>query len=289
MNMKRLFFSVLLASAVMPAANAYESNERRLTVEDVADLTQGMTKESVHGRIGKPVMRTAGVKDTWIYKAIANTSHGVDVCNVSVGFDRNGLLERASWDEKSCDNSTLSQLTPKNSAYAPAPTYTPGIDNMNYPAYDGMLAPKAPRTLAVLDYDYPKIQPPAPQPKPPVADFTLSSDVLFAFDSYKLKPEAHAELSRRWMEAEAITPSFKITILGHTDRIGKASYNKDLSDRRAMAVGLFYVNKFGANPDDIFVEGFGSTQPVKECGNLPRKQLIDCLQPNRRVQVIFQE
>lgn len=286
MNMKRLFFSVLLASTVMPAANAYESNERRLTFEDVADLSQGMTRESVHSRIGKPVMRTAGIKDTWIYKAVTNTNHGVDVCNVSVAFDKNGLLERAFWDEKSCDNSALSQMTPKN----PAPTYTPGIDNMTYPAYDGMLAPKAPRTLAILDYDYPQIQPPQPPPpRPPVADFTLSSDVLFAFDSYKLKPSASDELSRRWMDAKAITPNFKITIFGHTDRIGKAKYNKDLSDRRAMAVGLFYVNKFNANPDDIFVEGFGSTQPVAQCGDMPRKRLIDCLQPNRRVQVIFQE
>ncbi|MBO6224614.1 MAG: outer membrane protein assembly factor BamE, partial [Psychrobacter sp.] len=137
MNMKSLFFSILLASTIMPAANAYESNERRLTYEDIADLSQGMTRESVHSRIGKPVMRTSGAKDTWIYKALTNTDHGVDVCNVSVGFDRNGLLERAFWDEKSCDNSALSQMAPKN----PAPTYVPGINDINYPAYDGMLAP----------------------------------------------------------------------------------------------------------------------------------------------------
>lgn len=286
MNMKSLFFSVLLASTVMPAANAYESNERRLTFEDVADLSQGMTRESVHSRIGKPMMRTAGAKDTWIYKAVTNTDHGVDVCNVSVVFNKNGLLERAFWDEKSCDNSAVSQMTPKN----PVPTYTQGVDNINYPAYDGMSAPKAPRTLAILDYDYPQIQPPEPPPpKPPIADFTLSSDVLFAFDSFNLKPAAHNELTRRFMQAKEVAPNFKITILGHTDRIGKAKYNKDLSDKRAMAVGLFFVNKFAANPDDIFVEGLGSTEPVVQCDSMPRKRLIDCLQPNRRVQVIFQE
>ena len=65
--------------------------------------------------------------------------------------------------------------------------------------------------------------------------------------------------------------------------------NKLLSEKRAMAVGLFYVDNFGANPDNIFVEGMGSSQPVSQCGDLPRQQLISCLQPDRRVQVIFSD
>lgn len=283
MKIKGLIFSALLAASFMPAANAYDSPDRRLTVEDVSNLTKGMTQESVHIRIGKPVMRTAGVKDTWIYKAVANTSHGVDVCNVNVAFDKNGLLERAYWDEKTCDNTALAKI-----AAAQPNAYSGG--NNPIPAYDGMSSPKAPRTLAILDYDYPKIAPPPPPvPQPPIADFTLSSDVLFDFDKYKLKPSAHAELARRWTEASAVTDNFKITILGHTDRIGKSSYNKLLSEKRAMAVGLFYVDNFGANPDNIFVEGMGSSQPVSQCGDLPRQQLISCLQPDRRVQVIFSD
>lgn len=287
MKMRSIFFSALLASAVIPAANAYEPPDRRLSVDDVSELSQGMTRETVYKKLGKPVMRTAGAKDTWIYKAVTNTKHGVDVCNVNVAFDKNGFLDRAFWDEKSCDNSILSQVAPKGAA--PVPAYEARDGNYNYPAYDGLLSPPKPRVLPILDYNYPQIQPPAYQPPPPVADFTLSSDVLFAFDSFNLKPSAHAELARRYTEAKSVTDSFRITVLGHTDRIGKASYNKTLSDKRAMAVGLFYVNQFGVNPDDIFVEGYGSSQPVSQCGNMPRKALIECLQPDRRVQIIFNQ
>lgn len=284
MKMKGLFFSVLLATAAIPAANAYESPSTRLSVESFSELTAGMSREAVHMKVGKPVMRTAGIKDTWIYKAIANTSHGVDVCNVSVAFDKNNFLERAFWDEKSCDNSTLSQLAPKNAA--PVPVYDK--NNYNYPAYDGMLSPKPPRTLAILDYNFPAPIP-QEQPKPPVAEFTLSSDVLFAFDSFKLKPTANAELARRYIEAKEISDKFNIIVLGHTDRIGKANYNKTLSEKRAMAVGLFYMNEFNVDPSQIYVEGLGSSEPVTQCGDMPRKQLIDCLQPDRRVQITFQD
>lgn len=286
MKMRSLVVAGLLASCVMPAANAYESKTARLVVEDISNLVQGSTRESVHANLGKPVMRSSGTKDTWIYKVLSDTKHGVDVCNASIVFDRNGLLENAFMDEKSCDNSVLSEITPKGAEAVPVYDESDAY----YPAYDGLNSPKEPRRLAVLDYTYPQIQkapPPVAVVAPPIADFTLSSDVLFGFDAYKLKPEAHAELARRYLEAKNISENIRITIQGHTDRIGKVSYNNLLSEKRAMAVGLFYVNEFGENPNDIFVEGKGSSQPVSQCGNLPRKTLIECLQPDRRVQITF--
>ncbi len=286
MRIKGLALACVLVSCAMPAANAYEPTSTRLVVDNISDLTLGSTREAVASKLGKPVMRTSGSKDTWIYKVLTETKHGVDVCNASVVFDRSGLLERAFLDEKSCDNSVLAQVAPKE--VNALPIYDP--NNANYPAYDGLNSPKKPRTLAVLDYTYPQIAPVVPPPviiEPPIADFTLSSDVLFGFDSYKLKPQAHAELARQYTEAKNISDKLRITIFGHTDRIGNSSYNKLLSEKRAMAVGLFYVNQFGENPDDIFVEGVGSTMPVTQCGNMPRKALIECLQPNRRVQITF--
>jgi OOP family OmpA-OmpF porin len=52
-----------------------------------------------------------------------------------------------------------------------------------------------------------------------------------------------------------------ILATGHTDSIGKASYNKKLSIRRAQAVKDYLV-KLGIPSERIFIEGKGATQPV---------------------------
>ena len=75
---------------------------------------------------------------------------------------------------------------------------------------------------------------------------------------------------------------------GHTDRIGSLRYNQRLSERRAVVVKDYIVSK-GVDPKLIFWEGKGPKQPIpvtKFCSNkMKRKQLIECLAPNRRVTV----
>ena len=73
-----------------------------------------------------------------------------------------------------------------------------------------------------------------------------------------------------------------IIVTGHTDRLGSQQYNQKLSEKRADAVAS-YLKKKGvtANMDTL---GVGKTQSIKSCDDkLPRKQLIECLTPNRRV------
>ena len=77
-------------------------------------------------------------------------------------------------------------------------------------------------------------------------------------------------------------------ISGHTDRIGSEKYNKTLSEKRALGVRDYVVSK-GINPKLIFWEGNGFKKPIpvtKFCTDkMSRKQLIECLSPNRRVTV----
>jgi OmpA-OmpF porin, OOP family len=79
-----------------------------------------------------------------------------------------------------------------------------------------------------------------------------------------------------------------ININGHADRLGSAQYNQKLSERRAETVKAYLV-KQGAPADKVETYGYGKTLPVKACPDQKdRKALIECLQPNRRVEVEVQ-
>ena len=76
------------------------------------------------------------------------------------------------------------------------------------------------------------------------------------------------------------------TLTGHTDPLGTDAYNQKLSERRADAVRDYLVSK-GVPKDKIETLGMGKTQPVPgvTCNQKNMKELIACLQPNRRVEV----
>ena len=132
--------------------------------------------------------------------------------------------------------------------------------------------------------------PPPPAPKPVTEKVTLAADVLFDFDKYTLKPEGMAKLDD--LAAKLKTIALEVVIgIGHTDRIGTDAWNDPLSVRRAQAVKTYLVSK-GIEPNRIYTEGKGKRQPVKDCPNPSKKgeirtraQLIECLQPNRRVDI----
>jgi OOP family OmpA-OmpF porin len=145
--------------------------------------------------------------------------------------------------------------------------------------------PPAPRVA-----EAPPAPPPPPAPKPVTEKVTLAADVLFDFDKAVLRPEGKAKLDDLVSKIKALNLEVVIAI-GHTDRIGSKSYNQRLSERRAAAVKTYLVSQ-GIEPNRIYTEGKGLTQPVKDCPNPSPKgeirnfqQLIACLQPNRRVDV----
>jgi len=80
-----------------------------------------------------------------------------------------------------------------------------------------------------------------------------------------------------------------VVVTGHTDRIGSIPYNMKLSERRAVVAKDHLVSAENVDPKLIFWEGKGPKQPIpvtKFCDNkMNRKQLIECLGPNRRVTV----
>lgn len=79
-----------------------------------------------------------------------------------------------------------------------------------------------------------------------------------------------------------------VIVTGHTDRLGSLKHNQKLSEARAMKAKDYIVSK-GIDAKLIFWEGKAFKQPIpvtKFCDNkMSRKQLIECLAPNRRVTV----
>ena len=74
---------------------------------------------------------------------------------------------------------------------------------------------------------------------------------------------------------------------GHTDPHRHAmQYNQKLSERRADAVRDYLVSK-GVPKDKIETIGMGEKQPIPGvvCDQKNLKELIACLQPDRRVEV----
>jgi OOP family OmpA-OmpF porin len=95
---------------------------------------------------------------------------------------------------------------------------------------------------------------------PPIAKVSLTTDTSFGFDQATLRPEGMDRLKKLQTELQNAKVD-SILATGHTDSIGKASYNQKLSIRRAQAVKNYLV-KLGIPSDRIFIDGKGATQPV---------------------------
>lgn len=116
----------------------------------------------------------------------------------------------------------------------------------------------------------------------------IASDRLFAFgkgDVGDLMPEGREQLDTLASQLTANPATYGLVrIVGHSDRIGGDKPNMALSTRRAKAVGDYLVQR-GVSADRIIATGRGSYQPVVECGREKGQALIDCLAPNRRVEI----
>jgi OmpA-OmpF porin, OOP family len=123
--------------------------------------------------------------------------------------------------------------------------------------------------------------PPAPAPKP--EKITTASTVNFDFDRYVIRPDARSKLDDLVGKLRSVSLEVIIAV-GHADRLGSDAYNMKLSVRRADSVKAYLVSK-GIAASRIYTEGKGERQPVKDCkGSGKTKELIACLEPNRRVE-----
>lgn len=108
---------------------------------------------------------------------------------------------------------------------------------------------------------------------------TLSGSVLFASAKSDLLPAAQVKLNDVATALTKEDPISKIVVEGHTDSQGQASYNQELSQRRAQVVRDYLVTR-GIASDRISAQGFGPTRSVADNASAEGRA------NNRRVEIV---
>jgi outer membrane protein OmpA-like peptidoglycan-associated protein len=103
--------------------------------------------------------------------------------------------------------------------------------------------------------------------------------VQFDFNKATLKPESSQVLDQV-AEVMKQQPDTRFSLEGHTDNVGKADYNMDLSRKRAESVKTYLVQTRGVDAARLTTQGFGDTKPIaKNDTEAGRAQ-------NRRVELV---
>lgn len=113
----------------------------------------------------------------------------------------------------------------------------------------------------------------------------LDSDLAFEFGSAELTPEGIRQIDMYVSSLAAYKQPTRLEIVGHTDRIGSVEYNKRLSVKRAETVAQRILMSGKFNEDIVHTRGMGPHDPIVHCTDTNRQALIDCLAPNRRVEI----
>ncbi|HLA34253.1 MAG TPA: OmpA family protein [Rhodocyclaceae bacterium] len=128
--------------------------------------------------------------------------------------------------------------------------------------------------------------PPIPAPKPAAQKITMAADALFDFNKATLRDEGKAKLDKLVTDVKGLKLEVIIAV-GHADRFGSDAYNQKLSEKRAESVKAYLVGK-GVEANRVYSEGKGKKQPVTkpdQCKGPKSKKTVDCLQPDRRVEI----
>ncbi len=106
-------------------------------------------------------------------------------------------------------------------------------------------------------------------------------NILFETDQARLKPEGREALAKI-SGVLSIAEGCRLSVEGHTDEIGSAEYNLDLSEKRAASVREYLVAQ-GLARENITVKGFGESQPIASNETAAGRQ------ENRRVEIVVLE
>ena len=138
-----------------------------------------------------------------------------------------------------------------------------------------------------VNYSFGGAKPVAPvaQPQRVTEKHTLDADILFPFNGDVLSAEGRNAVSTVVNSASKYSNA-QFDVYGYTDRIGSDAYNDGLSQRRADAVTAELANQ-GVNANVSLGKGKASPVTGDKCDNVKgRKALINCLAPDRRVEVV---
>jgi OOP family OmpA-OmpF porin len=174
--------------------------------------------------------------------AAMSPGHAYDTRDVVVRDSSGQCVRTSSWSKENAIKECNPELFPEPRVVAPPPP-----------------APKPAPVVKAAPVVVPAL---VATPKSKVMVFQAAA--LFAFDKAELTPAGQEALRKYREEARAeMNTATLVKITGHTDSIGAAEYNQQLSLRRAQTVRDYLV-KLGGNPNIMEVAGMGEAQPIAD-------------------------
>ncbi|MHA3976123.1 OmpA family protein [Halovulum sp. GXIMD14794] len=108
---------------------------------------------------------------------------------------------------------------------------------------------------------------------------SLPEAITFDVDSTVVKPNSVSNIAAIARNLQDY-PNSTVQVIGHTDNTGSASYNQDLSVRRASAVANVLFSN-GVRQNRVRIIGQGQTQPIAS------NNTVDGRAQNRRVEIVI--
>ncbi|GAB1377971.1 OmpA family protein [Pararhodobacter sp.] len=111
---------------------------------------------------------------------------------------------------------------------------------------------------------------------------TMAQDILFATDSYSVRPDL-AQMLRSVAQNINSYPMSIVYVTGHTDSTGSESYNQQLSMRRADAVAGVLIGA-GVPGNRVQARGMGESQPIASndtaSGRAQNRRVVITIRPS---------
>ncbi len=217
--------------------------------ENLSKIKPGIAKDELYQLIGRPHFSERQHAKEWNYiMKFYQADNSVKVCQYKVIFDKDYKGQEFYWFPADCPP----KKAPAKAVIQPAPVIVPA--------------------------------------KVTHKKISLDADALFDFDEYKLdsmNSVGKEKLDKLASQLQAYNKEgdVRIHIVGHTDRKGSEEYNMTLSQNRANSV-MAYLAQNGIRPASMTATGLGEGFPLVDCPTeVTEQEEIDCLQPNRRVDV----
>jgi OmpA-OmpF porin, OOP family len=121
---------------------------------------------------------------------------------------------------------------------------------------------------------------PAAEPTPGHYKYCVTMHIEFDIDRDVIRPEYREEVAKVGDFMKRY-PTTTAVIEGHTDNVGTAEHNMELSQRRAESVVNFLVQNFGIDRSRLTAKGYGFTRPIADNATDEGKQ------KNRRIEAII--
>jgi OmpA-OmpF porin, OOP family len=232
-------------------------------LDNLRQIAPGVSKDQLYELVGRPHFSEGLGAGEWNYIFKFRTGKGSDSvsCQYKVVFDDKALGRDFHWAPSACAD--------RLKAEAPGERIVERVvERVVWPTDE-------------------RVERPPVDAAPPAKIHQLSGDVLFAFDRSgpnDLLPKGLAELDRIAKDLAAAKPR-RMDVIGFTDRLGSGHYNQALSEARAATVREYLVSK-GIPAERISASGRGMSSPIVECTQQSLKALVECLAPNRRVEIV---